>query len=128
MRRIPLPSTAPRSESAFTLFEVLVATVIIGLVVVGVVSTYTTAFVADRSSQEIVAGRDLAQEVMESMAAVDFEALPTMDGATVDRGDLTATVAVTQVSTGLLRVQVVVTHASIGEVNIPLVTLVADRG
>ena len=124
-----MPRTlAPRADDGFTLIEVLITTAIIAIVVIGVVSTFTTAFFADRNSQQIISSRHLAQEVMESMSAVDFDVLLGMDGNTVARGELSAAVSVAQVAAGLIRVEVLVTHTNIADVNTRVVTVVADRG
>ena len=112
----------------FTIVEMLITAALVGIVVIGVVSTFTTAFVADRNSQEIMTSRNMAQEIMENMQAVDFDNLLAMNGTTVTRDDLTANVSVDQVASGLLRVEVLVSHASIADVNTRVVTVVADRG
>ena len=120
----------PRSEknAGFTLIEMLITAALIGIVVVGVVSTFTTAFIADRNSQEVITGRNLAQEVMETMAAVDYGNLLAMHGNAITRDDFTATISVDQIAAGLLRVEVAVTHANVADVNVRMVTVVADRG
>ena len=117
----------PSSESGITILETLIAAVILVLLSVGVMSSFSTAFVADRSSTEVLSSRNFAEEVMESARDTAFSQLLTLNSSTVSRDGFTATTTVTQLAASLMRLEVRVTHSNNPQIGTQVVSLVADR-
>lgn len=114
-------------EQGFTLIEVMIAAAVIAIVLIGVVSTLSTAFVADRVASESTRAQNYCRQTMETLMEQEFSTLPTFNGSSIVRGTLSANIETTTVAVGLVRVGVTVVSSAESDVRCQLVTLVADR-
>ncbi|MEM7261015.1 MAG: hypothetical protein AAF488_03430 [Planctomycetota bacterium] len=114
-------------EAGLTIVEIVIATVIIAITAAGVLSSISMAYIADRSSQDLITAQNLSRGVMESVEVTPFEGLLSLDGATLTDGRFQALTNVTLVSVGLNRVEVLVTCSDNADINLRTVTLVSDR-
>ena len=112
-------------ECGLTLIEVVVAGALITLMAIGVFSAYTVAFLADRSSSETVQRNNYAHQVMETVKATPFDQLMTLNENTTADGLLSSQIGVTLVSSGLVRVEVLVTHSETPGQNTLVVTAIS---
>jgi len=114
-------------ERGFTLVEVMIAAAVIAIILIGVVSTFSTAFVADRVASEATQAQNYCRQTMETLMGQPFSTLASFNGTTLVRGSLRSTVETATVAVGLVRVGVTVVSTAEPEVRSQLVTLVADR-
>ena len=119
------PNSA-RSDAGFSLVEVMIAATLLAILTFGVLGTVAVGFNSDRSSQELVRCQQYAQQVVETVKSVNYNQVPSLSGVTTTEGDLTATVTVSELAVGLLRVEIDVAHGSQPDVSAQIVTLVAD--
>ena len=113
-------------EAGFSLLEVMIATTLLAMLTFGVLGTLVVGFDTDRSTQDVVRCQQYAQEVLETMKSVPYTQLPALSGTTSQSGDYTAQIAVSTLASGLLRIEVDVTHATDPSVTTSVVTLVAE--
>lgn len=113
-------------DAGFSLVEVMIAATLLAILTFGVLGTVAVGFNSDRSSQELVRCQQYAQQVVETVKSVNYNQVPSLSGVTTTEGDLTATVTVSELAVGLLRVEIDVAHGSQPDVSAQIVTLVAD--
>ncbi len=114
-------------ESGFTIVEIVMAAAIIAIVAAGVLSSISMAYLADRTSTDLITAQNFVREVVESVEVTPFDALLALDGSTLNDGRFNAATSVTLVSVGLIRVEVGVTCTDNLDVNTTAITLIADR-
>lgn len=117
-----------RADAGFSLLEVLIAAMVLTMLALAVFSSFSVAYSADRTSQQLVSARSLAQQTMETVASTPFPQTLALDRTSVSQGDFTAQILVTQIGNGLVRAEVLVTHAENEEVNLRFTTALADAG
>ena len=120
------PSEPICRDAGFSLVEVMIAATLLAILTFGVLGTVAVGFNSDRSSQELVRCQQYAQQVVETVKSVNYNQVPSLSGVTTTEGDLTATVTVSELAVGLLRVEIDVAHGSQPDVSAQIVTLVAD--
>ena len=113
--------------SGFTIVEVTIAIVLVAILASGVLSALSFSHVSSRSSQDQVTAMYFAQDVLESAEVTPFDALLSLDGATVVDGRFSAVTSSTLVSIGLVRLTVTVTCDNNPDVDLEIATLVSDR-
>lgn len=126
-----LDTVAPERESldpeaAFTLIEVTMATLLVAVLSLGVISGFAVAHAADRTASDSTSASNLAQETLETVLTTPYDLVLSLDGSQVTQGELTAVTSVSLVAVGLQRIEVVVTHTMNPSVNVSTTTLIAD--
>jgi len=109
-----------------TLVEVMMALTVLTIVALGVLSTISISFSADRSSQRQLDGQSFAQEVMETVKATPYSQVLSLDGTRTVRDGLSGVIRADLISSGLIRVEVEVTDDANPAVSTQLVTAMAD--
>lgn len=118
--------THSHSNAGYTLMEVLIATSLVAALALAVMASYTIAFSADRTAQQLISAQSLAQNTMETVATTPFGLLPSLDGTSVTDGDLTATISVDSIAASLNRCEVRVVHSVIADIDLRLTTVACN--
>ena len=101
--------TSRRSgRRAFTLLEVMCASAIAVVGIVGLISSLTTSLLASRSSYEMTQAFNSARRVMEETIDNDFDNLLVLNGSSIAIPDTkhTAVISVDEVGVDLRRIEV----------------------
>ncbi|MGE3164792.1 MAG: prepilin-type N-terminal cleavage/methylation domain-containing protein [Planctomycetota bacterium] len=115
-----------RKNAGYTLMEVLVATALVAALALAVMASYSVAFAADRTAQQLLSAQNLAQNTMETISTTAFAQLGSLDGASVTDGDLTGTISVDAISSTLTRCEVRVVHANIADIDYRVTTVLCN--
>ena len=105
---------APRHltlESGLTLFEVLIAAAVLGMVFLGLLAAMGDSFLANRAAYASTRSQNLAKCVMEETLQTTFDNLLSLDGDTVTQDGFTATVHVLESTADLRLIEVTVAKA-----------------
>ena len=122
----PTSALTRELESGFSLVEVMIAVTLLAILTFGVLGTVAVGFNSDRSTRELIRCQQYAQQVLETVKSVDYIQVPSLSGSVTTEGDLSATITVSELAVGLLRVEIDVAHASQPDAAAQVVTLVAD--
>ncbi len=104
----------------------MIAVALLGILTFGVLGSMVVGFNSDRSTQEIVRCQQYAQRVLETVKSVPYAQVPSLSGTSTVSGDFTSAISVSTLSTGLLRIEIDVTHSTRADVTANVVTLLAD--
>lgn len=100
-------SHGPRTQSGFTLVELMVAAVILAILFMAFLSTLTGSFLADTSSTIANSARVTAERLMEESLDLSYSQCLLLDQNAVLAADgLACKIGVVEVSTGLLLIEV----------------------
>ena len=69
-----------RRNDGFTLIEMMISLVILAVGLLGMILMQTTAILANKSSNEMVVGTMLAEQVLEQVKGQAFDAIATSAG------------------------------------------------
>ncbi len=97
----------PRSNSGFSLIEVMIAMVIFIILALGLASSMSAAFLADSAAKNKTAAVNTTQRLMEETEHVDYgDLLSLHEDAVIDDVGMTLKISVTEVMVGMVMIEV----------------------
>ena len=98
---------AARSNSGFSLIEVMVAMVIVIILALGLASSMGAAFLADSSAKNKTAAINTAQRLIEEIEQVDYgDLLSLHEDAVINDDGMALKISVTEVMVGMVMIEV----------------------
>ena len=125
-KSISLPSTFSRVRGV-SLLEIMVAIALTSMILVGIMASLSTGFIAQNQNSEIQESQLLVHQVLEEIQDIEFENLLSFNGQFVTSGEHQANITVDYINSNLIRVEVVTTSTEYPNVSTSSVTLIADR-
>jgi Tfp pilus assembly protein PilV len=115
-------------SSGFTMLEMVLGFTILSMILMGIMATFSTGFIAQRDNSELSENQLLTRQVCEELQDIQFADLLGFNGTAVTspNGKNRAAISVTGMGVDLVRIQVVSSSVTRPEITSRAVTLVSN--
>ncbi len=116
------------SPCGLTMVEITITIAILALIMIGVLTSLSTSFMAQRNNTDLLECQFLTQRVLEEVKSTSYDGLLSFNGTRVDdpSGKYRASISASSAATNLVRVEVVTTARDNPESSARMVTLISN--
>ncbi len=126
--RVSRANLSSQRSDGLTLVEIALTIALLGMIMIGVMASLSTGFLAQRSNSDLLETQLLAREVLEEVQSTPYDSLLSFNGTSVTSGNgkCQASISAATAGTGLVRIAVASTCVANPSISSNLVTQIAD--